>query len=507
MRSFLKYTPGVWQAVVGLACALMVLEIQRMPAARFVSFSMFAPVPYVVEVVVLVAVAAWYMLRPAARTSGCAALRVSVAVVAMASAWGVLYGPGVGFGNEVLLVVQMAYRVSSGLLFVLWGERLMALGARRAALAFATACLLSGVVTLVFALLGSGAVRVALGLLPVVAGALFVGYRPVVCAVPAEAGTRDVREAGDAQGAGAQARARAPFEFDKPLTRFACASKRDLLLAVGLVVLPLICRGPVISLQSSWMNVQENPAMAAFIQAGIGCGIVLAGFVALFVVVYAWNRSFVLVYELFVLPVTFIAFYTAQASVDLWFLHVLILDATYKVTLFFILMTPFLFPERSRRNPVVPLFASFAVTIGVRALFVGLYSVMTPSAFIGLATVVVLATFIGGGALAFLVIQQQANEREAMERAAAAAAQASLEERCAILARRCDLTPREREILILLAQNYRAPYIAKHLVVSPSTVKTHMRNLYSKLNVHSQAELLLLLDQESNSISTEDPLN
>ena len=156
---------------------------------------------------------------------------------------------------------------------------------------------------------------------------------------------------------------------------------------------------------------------------------------------------------------------------------------------------------------MVPLFASFAVTIGVRALFVGLYSVMTPSAFIGLATVVVLATFIGGGALAFLVIQQQANEREAMERAAAAAAQASLEERCAILARRCDLTPREREILILLAQNYRAPYIAEHLVVSPSTVKTHMRNLYSKLNVHSQAELLLLLDQESNSISTEDPLN
>ena len=72
MRSFLKYTPGVWQAVVGLACALMVLEIQRMPAARFVSFSMFAPVPYVVEVVVLVAVAVWYMLRPAARASRCA---------------------------------------------------------------------------------------------------------------------------------------------------------------------------------------------------------------------------------------------------------------------------------------------------------------------------------------------------------------------------------------------------------------------------------------------------
>ncbi|MEE0592650.1 MAG: helix-turn-helix transcriptional regulator, partial [Eggerthella lenta] len=65
------------------------------------------------------------------------------------------------------------------------------------------------------------------------------------------------------------------------------------------------------------------------------------------------------------------------------------------------------------------------------------------------------------------------------------------------------LTPREREILVLLAQNYRAPYIAEKLVVSQSTVKTHMRNLYGKLDVHSQAELLLGLDEEAQSITTD----
>ena len=54
---------------------------------------------------------------------------------------------------------------------------------------------------------------------------------------------------------------------------------------------------------------------------------------------------------------------------------------------------------------------------------------------------------------------------------------------------------------MLLAQNYRAPYIAEKLVVSQSTVKTHMRNLYSKLGVHSQAELLLRLDDEAESIT------
>ena len=56
---------------------------------------------------------------------------------------------------------------------------------------------------------------------------------------------------------------------------------------------------------------------------------------------------------------------------------------------------------------------------------------------------------------------------------------------------------------MLLAQNYRAPYIAEKLVVSQSTVKTHMRNLYGKLDVHWQAELLLGLDEEAQSITTD----
>mgnify|MGYP002797575766 FL=1 len=71
------------------------------------------------------------------------------------------------------------------------------------------------------------------------------------------------------------------------------------------------------------------------------------------------------------------------------------------------------------------------------------------------------------------------------------------------MADRFDCTPREREILVLLAQNYRAPYIAEKLVVSQSTVKTHMRNLYGKLGVHSQAELLLRLEEEAENITAD----
>ena len=478
IRSLFARTPGIGWAVVGLACVLMVLEVQRMPVARFVSFSMFAPLPYAVEAAAMLAIVVLYRVRGALRVSDLRAVRVTVALLSAAATWLLLYSPLADDG--LALAALVLYRVATGLLLVLWGERLVPLGARRTACAFAAACLLSGLLTMVLALFSGEVARVLLGALPVAAGGLFVLYRPLV-------GKR-----------------RANDELDQPLPRFACSTLKDRVVAVSLVALPLLCRGPMVTLQSSWMGLQGDAVMAAFIQVAIGCGIVAAGLIALLVVKRVWNRSFILVYELFVLPVTFVSFYTSQASGDLWFLHMLIVDSTYKVTLFYVMMTPFLFPKGARKgNSSTPLLCSFAFMIAIRALFVGLHASLSASLYASLTVVVVLATFAAGGALSFLIMQRQATRREAGEAAAAEAVRAGLEERCAAVAARFDLTPREREILVLLAQNYRAPYIAEKLVVSQSTVKTHMRNLYGKLDVHSQAELLLGLDEEAQSITTD----
>lgn len=50
------------------------------------------------------------------------------------------------------------------------------------------------------------------------------------------------------------------------------------------------------------------------------------------------------------------------------------------------------------------------------------------------------------------------------------------------------LTEREREILGLLAEGLRNDDIAARLYISPQTVQTHVRNLLSKLGVHSKLE-------------------
>jgi two-component system, NarL family, nitrate/nitrite response regulator NarL len=49
------------------------------------------------------------------------------------------------------------------------------------------------------------------------------------------------------------------------------------------------------------------------------------------------------------------------------------------------------------------------------------------------------------------------------------------------------LSPREQEVLGLIAQGLSAPAIAERLHVSPATVKTHLKTLYEKLGVSDRA--------------------
>ncbi len=54
---------------------------------------------------------------------------------------------------------------------------------------------------------------------------------------------------------------------------------------------------------------------------------------------------------------------------------------------------------------------------------------------------------------------------------------------------RTPLSPREREVLQLLAEGLSSPEIGERLFVATSTVETHRRNLMRKLGIHSVADL------------------
>ena len=70
-----------------------------------------------------------------------------------------------------------------------------------------------------------------------------------------------------------------------------------------------------------------------------------------------------------------------------------------------------------------------------------------------------------------------------------------LDERCARVAVEHCLTPRESEVLGLLAQGRNTAYIQEAFALSRNTVKIHVHHIYIKLDVHSQQELIdLILD-------------
>ena len=56
------------------------------------------------------------------------------------------------------------------------------------------------------------------------------------------------------------------------------------------------------------------------------------------------------------------------------------------------------------------------------------------------------------------------------------------------------LTPAERSVFNLYAQQYSAKEIAENLFLSINTIKTHTKHLYSKLNITSKEELILYVE-------------
>ena len=74
------------------------------------------------------------------------------------------------------------------------------------------------------------------------------------------------------------------------------------------------------------------------------------------------------------------------------------------------------------------------------------------------------------------------------------ARQVELQAKCNYLAKRYRLTPNEREVAFMLASGKRVNQIAEEMLVSVSTTRTHVRNLYVALDVHSYTELAALID-------------
>lgn len=84
------------------------------------------------------------------------------------------------------------------------------------------------------------------------------------------------------------------------------------------------------------------------------------------------------------------------------------------------------------------------------------------------------------------------SQAEAGTSAAGSADQLRLQ--CEAIANTYLLSKREAEVMFFLARGFKSSYVQEKLYISEGTAKTRIRHIYRKLDVHSQQELMRLVD-------------
>ncbi len=152
----------------------------------------------------------------------------------------------------------------------------------------------------------------------------------------------------------------------------------------------------------------------------------------------------------------------------------------------------------------MPAYAVFAIGWGVMMLFMsfgmsmtlnGIYGGMAVSAplILLLATLAMGLVFIFGGSTFGDVRIAATAERVTSEPTGAEAVLDLQYRQCAALQAKYGLTQRETEVVFLIAQGYTQAYCADALMVSLNTVRTHMKRVYAKMDIHAKDELLQAL--------------
>lgn len=111
-----------------------------------------------------------------------------------------------------------------------------------------------------------------------------------------------------------------------------------------------------------------------------------------------------------------------------------------------------------------------------------------------LTTVALVAVYLLFMVALFLFKDKSLKGEEGLTHDSAIHSEQHLSERCEAIAEDHQFTSRESEIFLLLARGYTIPVISEKLYVSENTVKSHVKSIYQKLDVHVRSELIELVN-------------
>lgn len=512
-------------AGVSLGIFLFGLESDRLPALVYVSPSTSAPVlTALISIVLLSACTVLACLHP--RRGGAAPMALPVAVAGLYSIGlvGAYCLAGIDPFESLQPLWRIMYSVCSPALVYFWVQRTMPLGRPFVLRSFGTACMVTGclgILTLAFERMVASWFVAALPL----AGVAVLSMAPAAD--------------GDDNGDGARRRSVLSVIADESRTRRAlrpdaktCDGRTQpgtIVLALAKLV-PFLCYAVIFgNVHFSWLTLQGSSAASASIQLGTSVGTMLCGCAAFALARVRWGRalssilSFILVF--FALASLWLSTLSTASYV---FVYLVLLNVAQKLSL--LLMLLFGYSMMGNRRECASLWALAYYSFFLGTCVSSLTALGNAMAVLNLVAVIALAVIFVADLFDVVLLYGNAPDENTetpeapsnltppacvacgkrgcaqAEAQADAAAQAErgatpqatdLSYTCHLIATEFDLTRREEEILELLAHGRTAARISETLCITVATARTHQRNIYDKLGVHSQQDILDLVERRS----------
>ncbi|MBC2889066.1 LuxR family transcriptional regulator [Gordonibacter massiliensis (ex Traore et al. 2017)] len=364
----------------------------------------------------------------------------------------------------VYLAGSLLTGVGSGIVVVLWAELLASLGSQRTVNYSVVSLLLAAVAYLVISLLPIDAAQLTVALLPLVSMGCFVHFKRSVPRPPRAMRNVRVRE--------------------KPPVRM-------MVIAVFFGVSFGAMKGLIAPVDSEWIGVRDQLNIIA----------IAGGALTAFVTMSVYKMDFDhLTYQI-ALPLMAAGFLFLPLHEPWNVIGTAVHQFGYQ---YFYIVLWALWPVLAARGRVP---TGWVVGWGMLSIQLGQFvgSIAASSALVFINDDLGLAMLSAGIVFVVLLIALFAMGSgsastgwgfvKPMEEADAAS---DFEKAGTRLARRCHLSPREIEVFFLLAKGRNRAYIHEELVIGDETVKSHIKSIYRKTDVHSQQELIDLLERESD---------
>ena len=494
LAALYRETPGALPAALGFGIALFSYEADTMTSVNAMAEVKVAVYGFLATAALLVLVGYMYHRSPSLRISRFDATITVLAV--MTSSCMILRAIGVADGSYGLSVMFFTGRLlGSQLIIVNWCENIIRLGSQRVGLLFALSTFVYAACSGISMLLNADVAGIFVGLTPLVSVGLLIGFK------------RHVVGAKNVSGEFVRTGERQTVSQNSLMLLHknqAAGSKLNAMLwATALATIFLLRFGFCFAVDR-WIPLQDAGVVSHWGQLSGLIGSALAAAFLLLLVLSCWNQSTILLIEFFALFALMTLLLLLLGFNEAFSLCGLgIVSYGTKLALLLTLLCPFLIDAKNPPEVLCVSFTANMVSLGAYSILSNVVSLewlyILAAVAVGLLTSLLLGLFIliegnhteSAGVTVDRLNQSLFNATEAWLREENLGQHAG---RCAQIAIRCELTQRETEVLLLLAERYNAKEIADMLVISEATVKTHIRKIYTKLGVHSQREAIKIIE-------------